>query len=80
MRVFRDVSGSKYHYYVEVDQIITLWYPEKVWVSRSAEEPKGRLLANGDTEDVFKELRQEVPADLLAEFRNRYGAGEEPLD
>ena len=77
MRVFRDVSDSNYHYYVEVDQITTLWYPEKVWMYRSAEEPKGRLLAQGETEDVFEELRLDVPADLLAELRDHYGAVEE---
>ena len=64
---------------MEVDQLITLWYPEKVWMHRSAEGPKGRLLAKGETADVLEELRQDVPADLLAELRNHYGAvGETP--
>ena len=75
MKVFREVSGSKYHYYVEVDQITTLWYPEKVWMHRLVEEPKGRLLAKGETNEVIEELRQELPADLLADIR-RYWAVE----
>ena len=65
MKVFRQVEGSRYLYYVQDEDKTVLWYPELTWRSRVVPQPTGRLLAEGAEEPVMVQIRGFLPADLV---------------
>ncbi|MEW6755950.1 MAG: hypothetical protein AB1505_33970 [Candidatus Latescibacterota bacterium] len=70
MKVFRHLpDGSRFHYYIEHDDQVTLWYPEMTWVSKVVTAPEGRLLAEGSVERVLFQVRDGLPPDLLRKVR-----------
>ena len=68
IRIFRQVRGSTYYYYIQEGETTVLWYPEMTWQSRDAPQPEGRLLAEGSVERVMSETRELLPADLCQEI------------
>ena len=77
MKVYRDIEGSAYVYYIQHEDMTVLWYPEMEWRHRPVETPKGRLLAEGTAAEVNREVREFLPADLLSWLKRYYGIGVE---
>lgn len=70
MKIYRQLTeGSRYHYYLEQEGAIVLWYPELAWQCKPVSQSEGRLLAEGSVEHVLFAMRDVVPPDLLKQIR-----------
>ena len=69
MRIFRQTEDSRYLYYVQDDDTTVQWYAEMAWRSRTVPRPEGKLLAEGQEDEVMAAIRGSLPPDLIEEIR-----------